>query len=491
VDNTTGLQTGATHSYEYTVVAGQAFRATLVWSDYAAAAYADPALVNNLNLRVTAPNGTTQYWGNRFSGGWSQTGGVADAVNNVENVYVQSPAAGTWTVQVIGQNVPQGPQPYALVVNGNLSQIALPDLAISKTTEQTEAEPGSVVTYDITIQNSGEITATGVIFTDTLPNELLLSHLSPSCLGGTIILPEGFACRLVAGALPPGDSVAYTLAVSVSQSAAGILTNQVAVGANEADGNTTNNTDAAVVTVGVKSLYLPVVNRRWWTVPPPGTLQSIADAFVLQGYPTENLGNPGSRFEDMWAGYDDYYEPDGKIARSFVQFDLSQIPAHTPIAHATLHLHLTASYDFPDQSRTITIYRLSSAWSEASVTWNGTPGIAEAYGSATVTHGDRRWYDFDVTGLVQGWVNGTWPNYGLAIRGPEHSGADSSWRSFDTREQPGYVPNITITYTAQAAAQASEMAGATLTPGSGGVHILDLLVGEAQPPKLLLRRDAE
>jgi len=75
-------------------------------------------LVNDLNLVVTAPNGSTTYLGNVFSGGWSTTGGSADTVNNVENVYIQNPVTGTWTIQVSGASVPQGPQPYALVVDG-------------------------------------------------------------------------------------------------------------------------------------------------------------------------------------------------------------------------------------------------------------------------------------------------------------------------------------------------------------------------------------
>jgi hypothetical protein len=90
---------------------------TLVWTDYPGAAAASKALVNDLDLVVTAPNGT-QYKGNVFNGGWSQTGGSADRINNVENVYIQSASAGTWTVRVSGYNVPNGPQPFALVVDG-------------------------------------------------------------------------------------------------------------------------------------------------------------------------------------------------------------------------------------------------------------------------------------------------------------------------------------------------------------------------------------
>ncbi len=122
VDDATGVATGGAASHQYTVVnAGSPFKVSLVWSDFAASAAAGADLVNDLDLTVTAPSGTTVYHGNVFSGGWATTGGSADRVNNVENVYVQSAAAGTWTVEVSGFNVPQGAtQPFAIVVDGEL-----------------------------------------------------------------------------------------------------------------------------------------------------------------------------------------------------------------------------------------------------------------------------------------------------------------------------------------------------------------------------------
>jgi hypothetical protein len=125
VDNTTGLSTGGNASYNYDVTAGTPLKITLVWSDYPSTETATANLVNNLNLLVTAPDGT-QYRGNVFSGGWSQTGGSDDTVNNVENVYIQAPVSGSWTVQISGANVPNGPQPFALVVDGNLTSAPPP-----------------------------------------------------------------------------------------------------------------------------------------------------------------------------------------------------------------------------------------------------------------------------------------------------------------------------------------------------------------------------
>jgi len=118
VDGATSLSTGSNATYTYSIASGGLpFKVTLAWSDPASSTSASKNLVNDLDLVVTAPDGA-QYLGNAFAGGWSHSGGSADRVNNLENVYVQSPVAGTWTVLVRGFNVPTGPQPFALVVDG-------------------------------------------------------------------------------------------------------------------------------------------------------------------------------------------------------------------------------------------------------------------------------------------------------------------------------------------------------------------------------------
>jgi hypothetical protein len=83
--------------------------------------------INDLSLRVTAPNGTI-YWGNNglLSGNWSTAGGSANTIDTVENVFVQNPAAGTWTVDIIASQInedshvetPTVDADFALVVSG-------------------------------------------------------------------------------------------------------------------------------------------------------------------------------------------------------------------------------------------------------------------------------------------------------------------------------------------------------------------------------------
>jgi subtilisin family serine protease len=119
VADASGLSTGKNQGYTYQVSTASSFKVTLVWTDYPGATLAARELVNDLDLIVTAPGGTV-YRGNIFSGGWSTTGGSADRVNNVESVYINAPASGTWTVTVSGYNVPNGnngKQGYGLVAD--------------------------------------------------------------------------------------------------------------------------------------------------------------------------------------------------------------------------------------------------------------------------------------------------------------------------------------------------------------------------------------
>jgi subtilase family protein/fibronectin type III domain protein len=125
VDGAVSLTTGGNDTHTYTIDSTLPFKVTLAWSDPASTTSAAKNLVNDLDLEVTAPGGT-KYLGNVFSGGWSQTAGAADRVNNLESVYVQSPVAGTWTVTVRGYNVPGGAQPFALVVDGAFGTVTPP-----------------------------------------------------------------------------------------------------------------------------------------------------------------------------------------------------------------------------------------------------------------------------------------------------------------------------------------------------------------------------
>jgi hypothetical protein len=112
--------TGETRTFTFTVTAGQPLKATLAWTDFPSTPAASPHLNNDLDLTVSGPSGT--FRGNVFSGGVSVTGGAADRRNTLEQVLITTPAAGTYTVTVSSFTVPNGPQPFALVLTGNATE---------------------------------------------------------------------------------------------------------------------------------------------------------------------------------------------------------------------------------------------------------------------------------------------------------------------------------------------------------------------------------
>lgn len=91
----------------------------IYWADPPAEPGADRALVNDLDL--TAGNATTSYLPWRLDPTPSPTllnapaGKGRDSLNNMEQVAIENPAAGAYTVRVKGTEVPFGPQEYYVV----------------------------------------------------------------------------------------------------------------------------------------------------------------------------------------------------------------------------------------------------------------------------------------------------------------------------------------------------------------------------------------
>ncbi|MGC8912601.1 MAG: S8 family serine peptidase [Thermoplasmata archaeon] len=122
-DNNTGLSQGETSTMSvYISNSSVPLKITLVWTDPPAGGWLPlgSTLDNDLNLVVTAPNGT-KYYGNIFTGSWSTPNpSTPDDVNNVENVFVEAPSIGTWTIEVRAATISQGPQKFAVVATGAL-----------------------------------------------------------------------------------------------------------------------------------------------------------------------------------------------------------------------------------------------------------------------------------------------------------------------------------------------------------------------------------
>ncbi|QDK45904.1 serine protease [Bdellovibrio sp. ZAP7] len=102
-DDRDGVATNQSETYEFNLNAPGKLYANLVWTDAPGSANASKALVNDLDLILTGPNGTVS---------------MNDHVNNAEMIETSLPA-GSYKLTVKGNNVPAGKnggrQPYALV----------------------------------------------------------------------------------------------------------------------------------------------------------------------------------------------------------------------------------------------------------------------------------------------------------------------------------------------------------------------------------------
>lgn len=108
-----GINTGEKVTYTFTSN-GKPFKAVLAYTDYPKTPGLGKDLINDLDLKISGPDGQEIYWGNGYIDG--------DHLNNVESIILQNPQKGaTYTIEVSGYQVVHGPQPFALVY-GHLPQ---------------------------------------------------------------------------------------------------------------------------------------------------------------------------------------------------------------------------------------------------------------------------------------------------------------------------------------------------------------------------------
>ena len=86
------------------------------------------------------------------------------------------------------------------------------------------------------------------------------------------------------------------------------------------------------------------------------------------------------------------------------------IPEGAVIESATLNLYV---WQVSDQ--TVNAHRVTADWDEMTVTWNNFGGAYDAAVEASLLIDAGGYLSFDVTALVQAWLDGTYPNYGFLL----------------------------------------------------------------------------
>jgi hypothetical protein len=128
VDQDTPLQVGTQALYELEVAQGETeLKVTMVYPDPPGTTSSTLHRINDLDLKVTSPSSTV-YHGNvgLDASPYSLPGGSPNGVDTVENVFVEDPEPGLWTVEVLAAEINQDAHldtgvddaVFALVVTG-------------------------------------------------------------------------------------------------------------------------------------------------------------------------------------------------------------------------------------------------------------------------------------------------------------------------------------------------------------------------------------
>ena len=179
--------------------------------------------------------------------------------------------------------------------------------------------------------------------------------------------------------------------------------------------------------------------------------KGTADANIFQAQPDKARGNEGGLAVSK--GNVSYF--------SLVRLDVSELPKE-PITDAMVMLYLVSEHK--DNPMKLIAHPLRQAWDEMTVTWNSSadgvkwnPLSSKAdYENPTAVfqfHGlyDRGWVVLrgpKLTRLVNDWIAGRAPNYGLLLR-PAHGAGAEATKGFAAKERlitPTHYPALVVSY---------------------------------------------
>ncbi|WP_062408631.1 DNRLRE domain-containing protein [Paenibacillus naphthalenovorans] len=171
-------------------------------------------------------------------------------------------------------------------------------------------------------------------------------------------------------------------------------------------------------------------------VQPPKTiaqLYPVKDAFVREGVKTLNYGIE----QTMLVGYNRNLN---ERYRSFLEFDLSQLPENITIEKAELKVF---NLNKESVNHQVGLFSAASTWTEQGVTWNSQPAIQNILDSKNINETEG-YISFEVTNKVSNWCDGTEVNYGFILKSLNES--IQQYGQFYTRESQINKPILEITY---------------------------------------------
>lgn len=177
----------------------------------------------------------------------------------------------------------------------------------------------------------------------------------------------------------------------------------------------------------------------------------VKDATIHSGNPITNYGNEPNLTTNGQSS---------ALARSLFEFDLSAIPSATVIDSAVFKLYLSI---WSGKKNNVTSHKITNDWLEGDgdstgvtwdyrdkngpVLWNNAGGDYDTSTAGTFKVSTSGWYSMDLTALVQEWIDGTTPNYGIILA--QQYSAKNHTNYYVSSENTLFTilrPRLTITY---------------------------------------------
>lgn len=137
----------------------------------------------------------------------------------------------------------------------------------------------------------------------------------------------------------------------------------------------------------------------------------------------------------------------GNYKWPYYRFDLENagIPAGATIVSAVARWFVVKF----DHTSALQVHRVTASWDEATVTWNTISSSVDLATAASIPAGTPidQFVGVNLTGLVQSWVSGAQPNYGVLIAPPDLLGSKSSEFTSKENSNASRRPYLEVKFT--------------------------------------------
>jgi TGF-beta propeptide len=189
------------------------------------------------------------------------------------------------------------------------------------------------------------------------------------------------------------------------------------------------------IAADTSNLVYPIEVDPTVTIQPDGT--TGIDSWVVAGSSTNNATNSSLLVGiDTVASY---------VHRSFLKFDLSTIPSGASVSNALLELYQQGQTN--TNVRSMHVNEVLSNWDEFTINGTNQPSISSTISGSGNSLINGGWVSFYITSLLDSWIKGTKPNYGLVIKASDETNTNTL-KYFTSSDSPTIAnrPKLSITY---------------------------------------------